>query len=69
MIKIGDRVRWDGDTGAQQGAVSEIVTESVIRSLQGEEVTRHGTPDNPALIIEQEDGRAVMKLASEVERT
>ena len=38
------------------------------RSLKGSEITRNGTPEDPALYIEQEDGDGVLKLASEVER-
>lgn len=39
------------------------------RTLGGSEITRNGSDDNPALLIEQEDGSRVLKLRSEVERT
>jgi len=32
------------------------------------ETTRNGSDDDPALLIEQEDGARVLKLRSEVER-
>ena len=32
------------------------------------EITRNGTDDDPALLIEQEDGTRVLKLRSEVSR-
>ena len=35
---------------------------------KGSEITRNGTDDNPALLIEQEDGSRVLKLRSEVDR-
>ena len=38
------------------------------RTTKGAEITRHGTDDDPAYVIEQEDGTTVLKLASEVER-
>ncbi len=38
------------------------------RTLGGSEITRNGTDDNPALLIEQEDGSRVLKLRSEVDR-
>ena len=31
-------------------------------------VTRHGSDDDPAYVIEQEDGTTVLKLQSEVEK-
>ncbi len=67
-MKVGDRVRWHWGSGTATGTVREVIAESVIRSLKGAEITRHGTSDNPALAIEQEDGDEVLKLASEVER-
>ena len=66
-MKVGDRVRWHWGSGTADGAVREVITEAVTRSIKGAEITRHGTPDNPALLIEQEDGDQVLKLASEVE--
>jgi hypothetical protein len=40
----------------------------VTRTLSGSEITRHGSDDDPALLIEQEDGARVLKLRSEVSR-
>ena len=67
-MKVGDKVRWHWGSGTATGTVREIITESVIRTLKGSEITRHGSPDNPALYIEQEDGDGVLKLVSEVEK-
>ena len=66
-MKIGDKVRWHWGSGTATGTVREVIAESVTRSLKGSEITRHGTPDNPALLLVQEDGDQVLKLASEVE--
>ncbi len=67
MMKVGDSVRWHWGSGTATGTVKEVITESVTRTLKGSEISRHGTPDNPALYIEQADGDGVLKLASEVE--
>jgi hypothetical protein len=67
-MKVGDRVRWHRGSGSATGTVREVIAEAVVRTLHGSEITRHGTPDNPALVLEQEDGDRVLKLASEVER-
>lgn len=38
------------------------------RTTKGETVTRKGSADNPAYVIEQDNGTVVLKLKSEVER-
>jgi hypothetical protein len=66
-MNVGDSVRWPWGSGTATGTVKEVITESVTRTLKGSEISRHGTPDDPALYIEQEDGDGVLKLTSEVE--
>lgn len=48
--------------------MTEVHHDTVTRTTRGEEVTRHGSEDEPAYVIEQEDGTVVLKLAGEVER-
>ena len=38
------------------------------RTLGGSEIVRNGSDDDPAYVIEQDDGARVLKLRSEVER-
>ena len=38
------------------------------KTIKGSEVTKHGTEDNPAILIEQDDGTQVLKLESEVSK-
>ena len=68
MIRKGTEVKWKWGNGTATGKVTETFTEEVTRTLQGSEVTKNGTDDNHALLIEQEDGDEVLKLQSEVER-
>lgn len=68
MIRNGTRVRWKWGTGTAEGVVTERHEEPVRRTFDGTEVVRNGSAEDPALVIEQEDGQAVLKLASEVER-
>lgn len=63
----GDTVKWSWGDGQAKGDVQSIFAEKTTRTIQGSDVTRNGTSDNPALYIKQEDGDAVLKLASEVE--
>jgi hypothetical protein len=67
-MKVGEKVRWHWGSGTATGTVKETFDRKVSRKLKGSEITRNGSPEDPALYIEQEDGDGVLKLASEVER-
>jgi hypothetical protein len=67
-IHIGDRVRWSWGTGRATGQVVERFTERVSRTLDGTEVVRNATDDDPAYLVEQEDGDRVLKSTSELEK-
>jgi hypothetical protein len=66
MIREGTLVSWAWGNGRAQGKVCEIFRHEVTRTLQGAEVTRNGSDNNPAYLIEQDDGDHVLKLQSEV---
>lgn len=68
MIRKGTDVKWNWGQGTATGTVEETFDCDVTRTLQGGEVTRKGSQDDPALLIKQEDGDRVLKLRSEVER-
>lgn len=65
---VGDKVKWNWGSGTGTGKVEKTYEEKITRKLQGSEVTRNGSKDDPALYIEQEDGDGVLKLSSEVEQ-
>tara|TARA_R100001129_G_C5221203_1_gene219712 strand:+ start:394 stop:624 length:231 start_codon:yes stop_codon:yes gene_type:complete len=60
-------VRWDWGNGTAKGQIKERFEREVTRTLQGSEITKNGTEDNPAYLIRQEDGDEVLKLGSEIE--
>lgn len=68
MIREGTHVAWPWGSGRAEGRVVERHESAITRTIDGSEITRRGTTDNPALIIEQDDGTRVLKLQSEVER-
>ena len=68
MIRTGTEVSWTWGQGSATGKVTEVHHDKVTRTTKGQEITRNGTEDNPAYVIEQEDGTTVLKLHSEVER-
>ena len=68
MIRTGTEVSWSWGNGTATGKVVEIHHDKVTRTLSGSEITRNGSDDDPALLIEQDGGAQVLKLRSEVSR-
>lgn len=66
-FSAGDEVRWNWANGSATGRVRERFTERVTRTLEGSEIVRNATPDDPAYVIEQDDGARVLKSHSELE--
>jgi Hypervirulence associated proteins TUDOR domain len=64
--KVGDSVSWKWGNGKAKGQITETHTKDVTREIKGKEITRHGSKENPAYLIEQEDGDLVLKLNSEL---
>ncbi|SHJ81110.1 Protein of unknown function [Hymenobacter daecheongensis DSM 21074] len=65
-MRKGTQVTWKYGTGTATGKIEETHKETVTRKFKGADITRHGTPDNPAYVIVQENGDRVLKLQSEV---
>lgn len=63
------RVSWEWGNGTAEGYVRGVFREKVTKTLKGTEVTRAGSDDDPAYLIEQEDGDQVLKLHSEITRS
>ena len=68
-IRKGTVVSWKWGSSKAEGKVTEVHHDKVSRTTKGEKITRDGSTDDPAYVIEQEDGTVVLKLASEVERS
>ena len=66
QIRTGSPVSWDWGNGTAEGKVQSIHREEITKEIKGSKVTRKGTQDNPAYLIEQEDGTEVLKLRSEL---
>jgi len=67
-MRRGTRVKWNWGRGTATGQVSQTWEHKVTKCLKGAEITRNGSAEDPALLIEQCDGAQVLKLASEVDR-
>ena len=68
MYKEGSKVRWKWGSGYGNGVIKSSFTEKTTRKIDGNEVTRDGSKDDPAYYIEVDDGNNVLKLHSEVEK-
>ena len=66
-FSVGDEVKWSWGNGTGTGTVKQIYTEKVTKTLKGNDVTREASDDEPAYLIEQEDGDRVLKSVTEVE--
>jgi hypothetical protein len=66
-IRKGTSVSWAWGQHRAEGKVTAVHRETIRRTIKGSEITKHGTDENPAYEIEQDDGTLVLKLRSEVE--
>ena len=62
----GDEVKWDWGNGTATGTIEKVYTRKTTRKIDGNEVTREASDDEPAYYIKQEDGGEVLKSHSEV---
>jgi hypothetical protein len=65
---IGDEVQRNWGSGTGKGTVTERFTEKVTRTIDGTEVTRNASADEPAYLVEQDDGGHVLKSGSELSK-
>ena len=65
-FRKGQAVHWAWGGNRAEGKVAERFDRRVQRTIKGTKVTKVGTPDNPAYLIEQEDGGKVLKRGSEL---
>lgn len=65
---IGTKVEWDWGNGTGTGKIVKKYTQKITLKLQGSEVTRKASDDEPAYKIEQDDGSEVLKSGSELRK-
>jgi len=64
----GEKLKWNWGNGTGTGKVKETFTEDVTRTIKGSEIKRKASNDDPAYLIEQDDGDEVLKSHSEVSK-
>ncbi len=68
-IHVGDPVEWNWGSGTGTGTVRERFTDHVTRIIDGTEVTRNASTEEPAYLVEQDDGSRVLKSTTELTTT
>ena len=66
-FRKGTKVQWNWGTGKGEGKIAESFTEDVERKIEGSVIKRKASKDEPAYLIEQEDGGRVLKSHSELQ--
>lgn len=65
-FRKGQTVTWKWGQGTAEGKIAESFTEKVTRTIKGKEITRDADKDEPAYLVEQEDGAKALKSQSEL---
>ena len=65
-LRKGSKVTWTWGEHIAHGKIVDRFTARVKRKLQGVEVVREASKDEPAYLIQQADGDRVLKTASEL---
>ncbi|MEL6647486.1 MAG: DUF2945 domain-containing protein [Pseudomonadota bacterium] len=67
-FSVGEKVAWDWGNGTGTGTIEKKYTQKITRKIKGSEVTRDASEDDPAFLIEQEDGDQVLKSETELRK-
>jgi hypothetical protein len=62
----GDQVFWELERGTVYGEVIEVYTDTIRLALNGTLISRIATREEPAYLVEQDDGKHVLKSQSEL---
>jgi hypothetical protein len=66
-FRKGHKVCWHWGAGIAHGRVVERFDRRVQRTIEGTRIVRRGTPENPAYLVETEDGKTALKRGSELQ--
>jgi hypothetical protein len=67
MFKANAKVEWKWLGRTIEGRVCEVHTEKVVRTIKGKKITRNGSKENPAYVVESSAGNLALKLHSELQ--
>ncbi len=65
-MKKGEDVTWKWGKSTAEGKIKEKFEKPVTKEIKGTEVKRNASKEEPAYLIEQENGSEVLKSESEL---
>jgi hypothetical protein len=65
-FQVNQIVKWNYGTGTATGKIKESFQEKITKTIKGSDVTRNASDDEPAYLVEQDDGDQVLKSESEL---
>lgn len=65
-MKKGDKVHWNRGKSQAEGTIKDKSEKTIIKKIKGTEVKRKAGKEEPAYIIEQQNGTEVVKSESEL---
>ncbi len=65
-LRKGSKVSWNWGEQQGQGKILDRFTARVTRTLQGTKIVREASKEEPAYLIQQDDGDKVIRNASEL---
>ena len=68
-LSKNSKVTWQWLGRPIQGIVKEVYDHKVTRKIKGSTITRNGTKENPAYLVESEAGNLALKLGTELQKT
>lgn len=68
MMKKGDIVHWNWAKAEADGTIKQKFDGPIQKTIKGSKVKRRASKDNPAFLIEQENGNKVLKSGSELQQ-
>lgn len=66
-MKKGDKVHWNWGKSQAEGTIKQKSEKTITKKIKGTEVKRNASKEEPAYIIEQQNGTEVIKSESELE--
>lgn len=65
-FQVNQYVQWNYGRGTATGKIKEVFKEKVTKTIKDAEITRNASEDEPAYLIEQDDGDQVLKSETEL---
>ena len=66
-FRKAQKVAWHWGAGTAHGHVVDRFERRVQRTIEGAKIIRNGSADNPAYLVETEEGKRALKLGSELQ--